>query len=246
MVLTLYFGRWRLFLLVAALQLAAFVYYGYGVSRDPSYSHSLALKRHGFPALPNWQHDLATLTPDAKLNQVLRYAIRKEQNQRIESYAKGLNPIPTLWQIDRYNEETRLKSAQELLAHSKEPKTIAQAQATIDYITQRRAWMESQIPQLHYLVMCWRPFHWEEDAGGSEALNRLVDWLDLTRVNRKDLTAALIFGVRISLTVGLISIALALLIGIPVKGPAIMAGRSILLCAGCLRFGSRCPPSLCC
>ena len=37
-----------------------------------------------------------------------------------------------------------------------------------------------------------RPFHWEEDAAGSQALNSKIPFLELTRINRKDLGAALI------------------------------------------------------
>ena len=48
-------------------------------------------------------------------------------------------------------------------------------------------------------------FHWQEDAIGS----------GLKRINGKDLVAALIFGVRISLVVGVTAVMLSLLIGIP-------------------------------
>ena len=59
-------------------------------------------------------------------------------------------------------------------------------------------------------------FHWEDDAGGSQRLNQHVPFWELTRINRKDLMAALIFGVRISLVVGILSVGLALLIGLPI------------------------------
>ena len=65
-----------------------------------------------------------------------------------------------------------------------------------------------------------RHFHWEDDAGGDQTFNRYVSWWDLTRINRKDMVASLIFGVRISLSVGLLAIALALLIGIPIGAAA--------------------------
>ncbi len=85
------------------------------------------------------------------------------------------------------------------------------------YLKERRAWLEKQVKLLHYEVMpLVRPFHWEEDAGGDEALNQFVSWWDLTRINRKDMVAALIFGVRVSLSVGLLAIGLALLIGVPI------------------------------
>lgn len=53
-------------------------------------------------------------------------------------------------------------------------------------------------------------FHWEEDAAKDPQASSML------RINRKDMTAALIFGTRISLVVGLLSCGLALLIGIPI------------------------------
>ena len=85
------------------------------------------------------------------------------------------------------------------------------------YLADRRTWLEQQAAHLHHEVMpLIRPFHWEDDAGGDQGLNRFVSWWDLTRINRKDMVASLIFGVRISLSVGFLAIGLALLIGIPI------------------------------
>ncbi len=61
-----------------------------------------------------------------------------------------------------------------------------------------------------------RNFHWEDDAGGDQSLNQELPWWELTRINRKDLVAALIFGIRISLVVGFLAVFLALLIGVPI------------------------------
>lgn len=91
------------------------------------------------------------------------------------------------------------------------------AEAEIKYLNDRRNWLEHQTAQLnHEIIPLVRPFHWEDDAGGDQGLNHFVSWWDLTRVNRKDMVAALIFGVRVSLSVGLLAIGLALLIGIPI------------------------------
>jgi peptide/nickel transport system permease protein len=91
------------------------------------------------------------------------------------------------------------------------------AEAKIRYLQDRKAWLEKKVSELRYEVMpLLRPFHWEDDAGGEQMLNHYISWWDLTRINRKDMVAALIFGVRISLSVGLLSVALALLIGIPI------------------------------
>jgi peptide/nickel transport system permease protein len=53
-------------------------------------------------------------------------------------------------------------------------------------------------------------FHWEEDAAKDPKASAML------RINQKDMTAALIFGTRISLVVGLLSCGLALMIGIPI------------------------------
>lgn len=91
------------------------------------------------------------------------------------------------------------------------------AEAQLKYLKDRNRWLKQQVAQLHYEVMpLLRPFHWEDDAGGDQGLNRFVNWWELTRINRKDMVASLIFGVRVSLSVGLLAIGLALLIGIPI------------------------------
>lgn len=59
-------------------------------------------------------------------------------------------------------------------------------------------------------------YHWEDDAGGQQLLNQYLPWWQITRINRKDLLAALIFGIRISMVVGIAAVAIALAIGIPV------------------------------
>lgn len=95
------------------------------------------------------------------------------------------------------------------------------AQAQLAYLQDRRTWLEQQTAALQYEVMpLLRPFHWEDDAGGDQRLNHFVSWWDLTRINRKDMVASLLFGVRVSLSVGLLAIGLALAIGIPIGAVA--------------------------
>jgi len=80
---------------------------------------------------------------------------------------------------------------------------------------EKQAWVKKQHLTwlIHPLI---RPFHWEEDAGGNARQNRQGPWYEQTRIVRKDLVAALIFGIRISLVVGLLSVTIALLIGVPI------------------------------
>lgn len=87
-------------------------------------------------------------------------------------------------------------------------------QGSIQFILDKREWITKESQDLRIWM---RPllsrFHWEDDAGGSREVNKYVHWWQLTRTNRKDLFAALIFGIRIALVVGGIGVAIALVIG---------------------------------
>lgn len=93
--------------------------------------------------------------------------------------------------------------------------------AKISFIKDRRKWLECENAKILHLTMpLLKNFHWEDDAGGEQAINSIVKWWDLTRINRKDLVAGLIFGIRISLVVGLLAVAAQLSIGIPIGSMA--------------------------
>lgn len=90
------------------------------------------------------------------------------------------------------------------------------AVATLAYMDAKERWIQNESENFHILIPpLLRSFHWEEDAGGSQAFNSYLPWWELTRVNRKDLLSSLIFGMRTCAVVGLTTVALALLIGIP-------------------------------
>lgn len=212
------------------LQLALFLFFAFAPSRDPAIDpqlnkeRELALKSH---PLPSWDFDLKFMSPYAKLNLILRYQQRQLQQQRLEKYNSSFlkhegKPMPTLWQLDFDNEQSRLNSAKELAKvleakgdnHSE---TYLNTIANINYIIDRRQWIDSQISLLkHEIMPLISSFHWEDDAGGSQSLNRYLSLWELTRVNRKDFVAALIFGVRISLVVGILAVSLALMIALPI------------------------------
>ena len=129
--------------------------------------------------------------------------------------------MPTLWQLDLDNDISEIKRQQNILAKTKDPKLRKMALAKINFINDRRAWLAEESNKLQFVIMpLIRPFHWEDDAGGEQSLNKYIPWWDLTRINRKDLMAALIFGVRISLVVGITAVGLALIIGIPIGAVA--------------------------
>ncbi|SYX08636.1 Inner membrane ABC transporter permease protein yejE,oligopeptide ABC transporter permease OppC,ABC-type antimicrobial peptide transport system, permease component,nickel ABC transporter, permease subunit NikC,Binding-protein-dependent transport system inner membrane component [Chlamydia poikilotherma] len=86
--------------------------------------------------------------------------------------------------------------------------------SAINFIQDKRAWINEESEKLRILINpLLTTFHWEDDAGGSREMNKYVRWWQLTRINRKDLLASLIFGIRIALVVGGISVAIALFIG---------------------------------
>lgn len=217
---------------IVVIQLLLFFAVVLRVPRDPSIDMQLnqekeqALKAH---ALPNWNYDLKFMTPYARLNLILRTQRLQRQQTRFEKYSMAFQnftgknvPMPTLWQLDHDNEMSTLKRYQDLMSQliaSGQGHSAAylQAKANRLYILDRQAWLEEQIKLLKYEVMpLLSAFHWEDDAGGSQSLNRVVSFWDLTRTNRKDLMAALIFGVRISLVVGIMAVCIALAIALPV------------------------------
>lgn len=90
-------------------------------------------------------------------------------------------------------------------------------EARKNYFLDKENWIRQELPKItHRLMPLIRSFHWEEDAGGEQALNKYISMWELTRINRKDMVSALIFGIRISLTVGITAVLLSLSIGIPV------------------------------
>lgn len=126
--------------------------------------------------------------------------------------------MPTLWQITRNNDATVAARYREQMA-SATPGSAAYSKAAeaLGWLDDRRHWLEVQNSHICCdLMPLLRPYHWQDDAGGEQSLNRYLSWLDLTRTNRKDLVAALLFGVRVSLVVGVIAVLLALVIGIPI------------------------------
>lgn len=129
--------------------------------------------------------------------------------------------LPTLWseqqRLWRSEEQRHLAMVERLEGQGEASSQLDRARARLDYLADRRSWLEQESAKLSFQVMpLLRPFHWEDDAGGEQSLNQYVHWYDLTRINRKDLVASLLFGIRISLVVGLTAVAISLFIGIPV------------------------------
>ena len=219
---------------ICIVQVVGFLYFSFLPPSDPAGDQELAKQRNiAFQQLiragklPSWQFDLQYMNTYAKLNLLIREKNLREQDNALAKYRKtytettGL-PIPSLWHLQQENKMKEIAGLQVILEKEKnavneDSLAYKQTNEKLIYILDRSKWIAEQEQLIDYQIMpLLSEFHWEDDAGGQQALNQYVDWWDLTRINRKDLLAALIFGVRISLVVGLVSIALALLIGIPV------------------------------
>lgn len=122
--------------------------------------------------------------------------------------------MPTLWNITEENKRLEIQRLHEEIS---ENSSDAAAINALKYIEDKDKWMKDQSSKLQYIIMpLIRDFHFEDDAGGEQSLNQYLPWWELSRTNRKDLLAALIFGVRVSLVVGILAVGLSLLIAVPV------------------------------
>lgn len=200
-----------------------FLYLLYYPVQDPVFDRGLNEKRQealmsSHSSIRSFADDLASMSPYAKLNALLKYEQHLRQQIKYQRYSTYFpeNKMPTLWQEEHNNEELEMARFKQNSLNTV-PKLQKEALASMEYFRERRAWLNSESLKLHHEIMpLIRPFHFEDDAGGSPSLNNLLPFFELTRINRKDLFAALIFGIRISLVVGVLSVALGLIIGLPI------------------------------
>jgi peptide/nickel transport system permease protein len=158
-----------------------------------------------------WNQELQYMNAYARINLLLSVKQQREQEERI-GHRRSQKPVTTLWQGSQRQEQERVDAYQKA-ARSGD----ASASQRVAYLQDRRQWLSTQEKQLTHIVMpLLRPYHWEEDAGGDTAHNQAVPWWELTRPGHGDLTAALIFGIRVALVVGLLAVGIALCIGIPI------------------------------
>jgi len=230
--------RKTLSLLLVISQMLAFIYCIYKQPRDPASDPELTKLRREALVLnpgqyPSWAFDLQFMNDYAKLNLLLRFQRDRSQHDLLkEHYMSDMQSqatrqtladfdeslIPSLWKIevDHYDEkvENLRASLKQLKAESP---AYNQTKAALDDLIERREWLLEESAKISFKVMpLFRAFHWEEDAGGGQSLNQSLPWWELTRINRKDLVAALLFGIRISVVVGLMAVGLSLIISIPI------------------------------
>lgn len=208
------------------LQFSAFVFLIFFPVKDPARSILTSAKSGPL----TWNDETSVLTPYEQLNLILRWTERKNQHLKLQS--QTTQPVTSsLWSLDEANKNQTIERMQENILRY--PNDSANARTRLQYIEDKERWLEEHSQAIKFIIMpLISPFHWEEDAGGSQQLNLRISWFELTRINRKDLMSALIFGIRISLSVGLIAIAMALLIGIPIGAIAGYYGgkTDIIIC----------------
>lgn len=235
-------------LFFAAAQFGLFFYIILTPPKDPAADDPVkAFERHEIMLHnpnPNWSQELEFMNDYAKLNLLLRERQWHAQYHRLLPYAKSYadyaavrgkdETLPVLWAAERKREKTDVEALKKQLAFG----TLSSSdreynQSKIKYILERREWLNENVKRLHFIVMpLIRDLHWQDDAGGEQSLNQFIPWYELTRINRKDLVAALIFGVRISLVVGILGVSIALSIGVPIGAFAGYYGGTldILVC----------------
>ncbi len=190
-----------------------FIFFGFFADINPASSPYLNQQKEAFllqldrdneeAILPNWDFDLEYMNDYAKLNLVLENYNRKRTHEQVNR-ALGHEGY-TRYSIDLAHEKERIEKLESIGAKNE-----------LQYIIERRAWLEQQQANIRYIL--WPLFsthHWEDDVGGEQSQNLQLPFNLDTRINRKDLLSALIFGSRISLFVGILSTLLALGIGLP-------------------------------
>ncbi|MEX1013092.1 MAG: ABC transporter permease [Waddliaceae bacterium] len=211
--LSLLFRKKAWVLAVVAIQLLGFIYIVFKVPSDPAADLKLMQERQqALKESPpiSWEFDLKYMNRYAKLNRLVQYKLLKERETTLPQHA------PSLWKTQ---EENRNRLIQ---IYQKSGDTNS-----LQFLLDKREWLEEESRNLHWMVMpLISPFHWEDDAGGGQEYNRAVSFWQLTRINGKDLTAALIFGIRISLVVGILAVSIAVIIGIPIGSLAGYFGGS--------------------
>jgi len=153
------------------------------------------------------------------------FQLQEERQQKeLEELKRGVEAGKERYLANRKEEEELNKSSgklspkalQRLSLLEEENRDFEELQNRYHYLLDKRAWIDRQLKLVRSIQMpLVRSHHWEDDVGGEQSLNLKLPFMELSRINRKDLTAALIFGSRISLFVGIAATALALLIGVP-------------------------------
>jgi len=223
----------RAFFLIAIIQIMTFVYLIYypisNPAADPIKNQNLLEAKRSNRNL-EWNQEVAHMSSYTKLNAVIEFQLLKQNDKNIKNeLSKVLNqddPLlknpPTLWDVSKRRSQKQIERLEKTLEiftakGLQNSNEAIDAKASIAYINDRQQWLQSQESLLQFEILpLLSHFHWEDDAGGSQLLNQHLHWWQMSRINHKSLLAALIFGIRISLVVGILAVAIALTIAIPI------------------------------
>lgn len=132
------------------------------------------------------------------------YSQSLEEEERIKNELRIASP------------EKRAKLQKKSLQLEEQNEAYEEQQNRLQFLQDKRAWIQKNEGLISSIIMPPVSIHhWEDDVGGEQALNVKLPFTHDTRINRKDLVSALIFGCRISLFVGFGATLLALAIGVP-------------------------------
>lgn len=206
-----FIGAGRALVLAVLLQMGGMALLESGIVPHPILKRTLSF-------YPTWQQTVDSMTPYEKLLLLIN-----ERNQHLQH---------TTWRkfVPLDHEASQLPTPYERTL-SRELQSQATSEQEAQYWKERRAWVEQEEAHIHHFWMpLLRPWHWEDDTGGSGAWNQLLPWWENSRLGHRDFAAALIFGVRISYVVGLLSVAVALTIGLPLGAISGFYGGWVDIC----------------
>ena len=125
-------------------------------------------------------------------------------NKWIESHQEQLNLIKQTPLNDRSKKEAALYQNYRLKKSKKK------------YLLDKQMWLSDEKNNITRIILPLNLYHWQEIESTHSAMNEYLPWWNLARINQKDLFSALIYGIRVSITVASIAVGLACLIGIPI------------------------------
>lgn len=206
----------KMLTLIGVIQCTVFLWLVFFGFKDPASDRALTQEKQKQKQI-SFASELSYMNDYARLNEVVRYILRRDQDQRLKELLKREN-VPSLFAKEQEHQNEKIQRITAYLEQTNPKNPEYQKQLEdLQFIKDKNQWLQDQSKNVSWMIMpLIRPFHWEDDAGGEQALNQYLPWWDLTRINRKDLVAALIFGVRISLVVGFLAVGLSLVLGIPI------------------------------
>ncbi len=209
--------RWTWFFSLCFLQIVFTILFSQGFIKNPNANSNLSPTQSS-----SWNEEVSKMTDYQKVSFLLKASLQKKQHQTLQPFFEiyknqTQQEMPTLWHIQHTHRDLEIAELKKVIENSS-PKELAyqKAKQRLLYIEEQQGWLTENLKEFKIILTpLFKTIHWEEDAGGQQKMNQFLPWWHLTRINQKDLIAALIFGIRIALVVGGLAVLIALCIGIP-------------------------------